>query len=516
MYPGSYAKTVPDRPAVVMAESGRVVTYKELDDRSSQLAQLMHGWGLCAGDHIAVLMENHPRYLEITWAGLRSGLYVTAINDHLSAAEAGYIVDDCDAKVVIASSRLAELAEGLVPFTPSVEHRLMVDGASGVSRSYEAAIAEQPAEALTDERWGDLMLYSSGTTGHPKGIERPLRGTPASDGSPLVPNLRERYGFREGCVYLSPAPLYHAAPLQFCVAMHCFGATAVVMERFDPLRALELIEQHRVTHSQWVPTMFVRLLKLTDDERARFDLSSLELALHAAAPCPVWAKQQMIEWWGPILEEYYGGTEGNGSTGISSQEWMAHKGSVGKAVRTTIHICAEDGSELPTGETGLVYFENPIRPFTYHKDEARTRSTEHPERPDWTTLGDVGHLDDEGYLYLTDRATFMIVSGGVNIYPQEAENVLVAHPKVIDVAVFGVPNDDLGEEVKAVVQPVDLSAAGPDLEAELLAYCRQQLSPFKCPRSIDFTPALPRLDTGKLYKRELREKYWVGHSSRVL
>jgi acyl-CoA synthetase (AMP-forming)/AMP-acid ligase II len=516
MYPGTVARSDPQRPAVIMGTSGEVVTYAQLDARSNQLAHYLYDAGLRPGDHLALLMENHARYLEVAWAGIRSGLYVTAINSHLTGTEAAYIINDCEATALVMSRRLVAVADEILESTPNVRRRLMVDGASPGYEPYERTIAACPTTPLDEEPYGDFMLYSSGTTGQPKGIERPLSGRPAEDGSPLVPTLAATYGFRAGCVYLSPAPMYHAAPLQFCIATHSFGGTVVVMERFDPLQALSLIERYRITHSQWVPTMFVRMLKLTDEERARFDLSSLEMAVHAAAPCPVWAKEQMIEWWGPILREYYAGTEGNGSTGITSEEWLSHKGSVGKAVACTIHICDEDGNELPTGEPGVVYFEAESARFQYHNDEAKTKSAEHPAHRLWTTLGDVGYLDEEGYLYLTDRRTFMIVAGGVNIYPQEAENVLVAHPKVADVAVFGVPNDDLGEEVKAVVQPTDFADAGPELEAELLAYCRDNLAAYKCPRSIDFDPELPRLDTGKLYKRQLRDRYWADHQSRVL
>lgn len=516
MYPGTYAQSDPDRPAVIMASSGEVVTYAQVDAGSNQLARFLHDAGLRPGDHLAVMLENHPRYMEIVWAGLRSGLYVTAVNHHLTAAEAAYIIEDCDAAAFVTSHRLAPVATRLVGSAPSVKERLMLDGVIEGYASYERSIADLSTTPLDDEPYGDVMLYSSGTTGQPKGIKRPLSGRKAAEGSPLGPALMAMYGFREGCVYLSPAPLYHSAPLQFCIATLSIGGTVVVMERFDPLQALELIETYRVTHSQWVPTMFVRMLKLPAAERARYDLSSLEMAIHAAAPCPVWVKEQMIEWWGPIFMEYYGGTEGNGSTTITSEEWLAHKGSVGKPMGCTIHICDEDGTELPAGEAGVVYFENPGANFVYHNDDAKTASVQHHEHREWTTLGDVGYLDAEGYLYLTDRRTFMIVSGGVNIYPQECEDVLIAHPKVADAAVFGVPNDDLGEEVKAVVQPAQSAAAGPELEAELLGFCREHLAPYKCPRSIDFDPELPRLDTGKLYKRVLRDRYWEGHSSRVL
>ena len=371
---------------------------------------------------------------------------------------------------------------------------------------------------LDQQSRGMVMLYSSGTTGRPKGVKFPL---PPAD-SPLgeweiAEHSRARYGFGEDMVFLSPAPLYHSAPLRVAMAVHCVGGTVVVMERFDPGLALGLLERERVTHSQWVPTMFVRMLKLPPAERTRHDLSSHRVATHAAAPCPVHVKEQMIDWWGPIIEEYYAGTENFGSTAITSQEWLAHKGSVGRpAANAVIHICDDEGAEVPTGETGAVYFEDPTAVFEYHGDPTKTTSAHHPAHPTWRSLGDIGRVDEDGYLYLTDRRAFMIVSGGVNIYPQEIEDVLLAHPKVLDVAVFGVPNAEMGEEVKAVVQPVDGAEPGPALAAELHVWCDGRLAHYKWPRSIDFDAQLPRLDNGKLYKTALRDRYWEGRTSRVV
>jgi acyl-CoA synthetase (AMP-forming)/AMP-acid ligase II len=381
----------------------------------------------------------------------------------------------------------------------------MVDGVADGWESYEDAVGKLPASPIDDECEGDFMLYSSGTTGRPKGIQRPLTLAPMGEGIPgAVPFLRA-IGVQDGSVYLNPAPRYHAAPLAWSSGAHRLGATVVVMERFDPLDALRLIEERRVTHTQMVPTMFVRLLKLPEKERNRFDLASLQAAVHAAAPCPVEVKRQMIEWWGPIISEYYSSTEGAGATFITSEEWLAHPGSVGKPMIGSPHILNDDGHELPAGEIGIIYFEGSV-PFEYHNDPDKTASTKNEHG--WTTVGDVGYVDRDGYVYLTDRKTFMIISGGVNIYPQEAENVLVNHPKVMDVAVIGVPNPEMGEEVKAVVQPVSWDDAGDDLAAELLSYCREHLATYKCPRSIDFDPQLPRLDSGKLYKRLLRDRYW--------
>jgi acyl-CoA synthetase (AMP-forming)/AMP-acid ligase II len=327
------------------------------------------------------------------------------------------------------------------------------------------------------------------------------------------------YGFDGDTVYLSPAPLYHAAPLRYNMTVQRLGGTCIVMEHFDEEQALQLIEKYKITHSQWVPTMFVRMLKLPEEVRTRYDVSSLRCAIHAAAPCPVPVKEQMIDWWGPVLYEYYAGTEGNGFVQLNSEEWLAHKGSVGRPLNCEIHICDDDGAEVPVGEAGTIYFEadDPDAPqFQYYNDEKKTRDSRHPKHKHWTTLGDIGRLDEDGYLYLTDRKAFMIISGGVNIYPQEAENLLITHPKVADVAVIGVPNTDFGEEVKAIVQPMDWADAGPELEEELIAFCQSELSKIKCPRSVDFDKELPRHPTGKLYKRLIRDKYWGNHDSKIV
>jgi fatty-acyl-CoA synthase len=380
---------------------------------------------------------------------------------------------------------------------------------------YDDVIAATPSGALGDEREGREMLYSSGTTGRPKGVRKPLPNTPFGDPSAAPVQVAQgiaRYGIGPGKVYLSPAPLYHAAPLVYSMSVHRVGGTVVVMERFDPQLCLDVIARHRVSHAQFVPTMFTRLLRLPEEVRADADLSSLEMVVHAAAPCPVTVKRQIIEWWGPIVHEYYAGTEDIGTTAITSQEWLAHPGSVGRPM-DEIHIVGEDGEELPTGGAGVVYFAGG-RPFEYHNDPEKTESISNSRG--WRTLGDIGYLDRDGYLYLTDRLAHMIVSGGVNIYPQEAENVLIGHPGVADVAVIGVPDPEMGEAVLAVVQPTDPGSAGPDLEAELLAFCRGELATYKCPRRVDFVDELPRDPNGKLYKRHLRERYWEGHDSRVV
>jgi fatty-acyl-CoA synthase len=393
----------------------------------------------------------------------------------------------------------------------------MVDGNAPGFEAYESALAGHPAKPLAEEPAGTFMLYSSGTTGRPKGILRPLpQKSIGEDPGPVAMLERVLWGFDQNTVYLSPAPLYHSAPLGFTMGVQALGGTVVMMPRFDEVKALEAIERHRVTHSQWVPTMFTRMLKLPEDVRRKFDLSSQKVAIHAAAPCPRQIKQQMFDWWGPILYEYYGGTELNGLTHVRPEEWLLHPGTVGKAIFGKLHICDESGEELPTGEPGLIYFELPAMPFEYLKDPEKTRSAQHPRHPNWSALGDVGYLDAEGYLYLTDRATFMIISGGVNIYPQEIEDALILHPKVADVAVVGVPNEEMGEEVKAVVQAMPGVATGAALADEVLAFAREHLAHYKCPRSIDFVAELPRLPTGKLYKRLIKDRYWGKHDSRIV
>ncbi len=512
-YLPDHAAETPDKPAVISAGSGDVVTFKQLDDRSNQLAQLLHARGLRRGDRIAVLMENNPRFYDCVWAAFRSGLYVTPVNRYLPPNQAADIVSECGAKALITSYAHRQTAEGLNDLIPGCAVRLMADAPVAGWPSYEDALADMPPEPLAEPWMGGVMLYSSGTTGRPKGILRPLPDMDAAAGF-AQRQLSNSFSFDAETIYLSPAPLYHGAPLAGCLDVHSRGGTVVMMERFDAEQALRLIETHKVTHSQWVPTMFVRMLKLPSDVRAKYDLSSHRLAIHAAAPCPADVKRRMIEWWGPILLEYYSGTEGTGATIITSEEWLEHPGSVGRAsvwrggFTTILHICDDDGNELPTGEEGLIYFERERPTFEYHNDPEKTRQARHPRHPNWNTLGDVGRLDEDGYLYLTDRKAFMIISGGVNIYPQAIEDALILHPKVGDVAVFGVPDDEMGEQVKAVVEPAPGLAPTEDLAAELMEFARSKLAHYMTPRSVDFIEEMPRLPTGKLYKRALREAYW--------
>jgi long-chain acyl-CoA synthetase len=511
--PGYHATRDPDLPAIVMAASGEIVTYAELESRSARVARALRAAGLRPGDHVALLLDNRAATLELAWAAQRSGLYYTPVNTRLAADEVAYVVDDCGATVLFAVASVETLAEVLRD-RPRVNRFIAVDGEIDGYEPLPEFVARVSADSLDDELEGSPMLYSSGTTGRPKGVRRLVTGQPFGTDNPVGPLLEGVMGFAPGKAYLTPAPLYHSAPLVWSMTVHRLGGTLVLMERFDAQACLDVIDRERVTHGQFVPTMFVRMLKLPDAARAAFDGSSLEAVVHAAAPCPVEVKRRMIEWWGPIVSEYYAGTEGGGLTWIDSADWLDHPGSVGRAAWGEIHICAESGEELPRGEPGVVRFGGGVNAFEYHNDPEKTRRT-FDERG-WSTLWDVGYLDADGYLYLTDRLTYMIVSGGVNIYPQEVEDHLLLHAKVADAAVFGVPDADLGEQVKAVVQPGAGTAVGPELEAELLAYCRDGLAHYKCPRSVDFAAEMPRGDNGKLYKRVLRDPYWEGHATRLL
>ena len=508
MYPGQYAITTPDKPAAILAESGTARSYAELNEQSNRLAQFWWQQGLRLGDHVAIFIENRLEYFDAMWAALRSGLHLTPVNRYLTTSEAAYIVNDCGARSVISSAYL-EAAHGLPDHAPQCETWLMAGGNAPGWQSYEDAVASSAAAPLVAEPRGSFMFYSSGTTGHPKGIKQTLAGDSIADEDPLMVSFQPAFGYNHESVYLSPGPLYHAAPSVWCQWIQSYGGTTVVMERFDAADALRFIEQYKVTDSQWVPTMFTRMLKLPEAERQRHDLSTHRCVVHAAAPCPVEIKRQMIDWWGPILLEYYAGSEGNGMCFIDSENWLANPGSVGRAIWGTIHICDSDGSELPSGEIGIIYFAQDTQPFSYHNDADKTRQAQHPHNPTWTTLGDLGYVNEEGFLFLTDRKDFTIISGGVNIYPREIEDVLVLHPTVLDAAVFGIPDDEMGEKVKAVVELVQEVEESSELAEELVGYVREHLAHYKAPKSIDFTTKLPRLPTGKLYKRFLRDAYWT-------
>ena len=516
MYAALHAKAAPAHPAFIMASTGETVSYAELDKRSNRLAHLLRANGLQRLDHYAIFMENNNRYLECCAAGHRSGLYYTCINSFLTADELAYILNNSESKVLITSRAKRDVALAALKQCPNVSLCLVVDGdaADAAVLDFATATAAFPDTPIADEWLGTSMLYSSGTTGRPKGVLRPLAEEPPTFQMPLFQFLNKLWKYREGMTYLSPAPLYHSAPqAAVSLAVHN-GATVVIMEHFDPEAYLALVEKYQVTHSQLVPTMFNRMLKLPAEVRAKYDLSSLQVAIHAAAPCPVQIKEQMIGWWGPIIDEYYGATEGLGFTACNSAEWLAHRGTVGKVMMGDLHILDEQMQPAPKGTPGEIWFKT-ASPFVYFNDPERTALTRSSDGT-MSTVGDVGYVDDDGFLHLTDRSTFMIISGGVNIYPQECENLLTVHPKVADAAVFGVPNEDLGEEVKAVVQLIAGEQPSPALEAELIAYCQVHLAKLKCPRTIDFDAALPRLPTGKLYKKPLRDRYWAGKKSRIV
>ena len=499
------AVATPDKPAIIMHPSGTVVTFGELEARANRLAHLFRAAGLTEGDAVAILMENNEHMHAVMWAARRSGLYYVPINTHLTAAEAAYIVDNSQAKAIVGSGTLkdtlaglgAELPHGLPPVL------LITDGQLDGWQSYPECVEGQPDTPIDDEIEGDLLQYSSGTTGRPKGIKRALTHLPPAEVPGLMAALVS-FWMHPDAVYLSPAPLYHTAPSVWSMQTQAGGITTVVMEKFDAVGALDAIAKHRITHGQFVPVMFTRMLKLPEDVRLSYDVSSLERVMHAAAPCPVDIKKQMIDWWGPIVDEYYASSEAHGSTLITADEWLAHPGSVGRPLAGALHIVGEDGTELPPGEAGEIYFEGGFD-FEYLNDPDKTAKSR--DTHGWKTVGDIGYVDEEGYLYLTDRRHHMIISGGVNIYPQEAENMLVTHPKVMDAAVFGVPDDDMGQRVKGVVQTVDPADATDAFGDELIAWLRDRLAHYKCPRSISFEAQLPRTDTGKLYKQELIQKY---------
>ncbi len=503
-HPNDMLRRWGDEPAIVMSGSGRTVSYAELDDRSTRLARVFDEAGLEPGDHVAVMLGNRPEFFDVLWAALRSGLYLSPINWHLGPEEAGYIIGDCDAKVFVTSADLGEVAAGLDGYGANLTARLMLDGTIDGYEDLDDALASVSGEPRSEERAGTFMLYSSGTTGFPKGIVQTLPTAAFGEGQDTITFLMTGlYGADESSTYLSPAPLYHSAPIGFCSAVHRFGGTALVMERFDAADALAAIEQYSVTHAQFVPTHFIRMLRLPDEVRSGYDLSSLRTVLHAAAPCPVPVKHQMIEWLGPIIEEFYAGSEAFGVTLISSQDWLEHPGSVGRPALGAVHILDEHGGDLPTGETGQVWFEATTR-FEYNKDPDKTNRAQ--DERGWATYGDIGRVDEDGYLYLTDRASNMIISGGVNIYPQEAEMVLSAHPDVHDVAVLGVPDDEMGERVKAFIELREGVGATDAKKAELIDYCREHLAHYKCPKEADFIDELPRMENGKLVKRKLLER----------
>jgi fatty-acyl-CoA synthase len=518
--PATYARERPDAPALVLARTGEQLTWRQLDEHSNQIAHLLRTLGLEEGDTVSLLIENHLRAFEVTWAVLRSGLRYTLVNSMLTPDEAAEVVDAAGARVLITSTRSFDAAVGARARVPIDHGFVLVSHDDTVPAELpdgwqllDDAIATMPTTPVLDGREGAPLWFSSGTSGRPKGVLRGLPDLQAGTADEQSLWYAERYGFDASTVHLALGPLHHAAPVGFSTMVQRFGGTVVLTERFDAEATLANIERYRVTFSHMVPTMFVRWLKLPDEVRARHDMSSLRHVLHGAAPCPADVKHRMIEWWGPILDEYYAGTEGVGATSISSGEWLEHPGSVGRASRGTIHITDEDGREVPVGVEGLVWFES-AQKAVYRSDPEQTDAITHAAG--WQTLGDVGYLDDDGYLFLTDRWTHKIVTGGANVFPREVEDVLLAHPQVLDVAVIGVPDDDMGESVRAVVEPVSWDDASPELADELITWTRDRLAHYKCPRAVDFERTLPRGDNGKLYKRILRDRYWTGRKSRIV
>jgi fatty-acyl-CoA synthase len=499
------AESSPDKPAIIMYPSGTVVTFGELEGRANQLAHHFRQAGLVEGDAVAILMDNNFHMHAVMWAARRAGLYYVPINTHLAPAEAAYIIDNSNAKAIVGSSGLrktcGDLGDHLSAGLPGL--LLIADDDLDGWQRYPEAVAHHPVTPIDDEIEGDLLQYSSGTTGRPKGIKRALPHVPPSESPGLMEALVSLW-MHPDAVYLSPAPLYHTAPSVWSMQTQAGGITTVILEKFDAEGCLDAIAKHKVTHGQFVPVMFTRMLKLPEQVRTSYDVSSLQRVMHAAAPCPVDIKKQMIDWWGPIVDEYYASSEAHGSTLISAQEWLTHPGSVGRPLAGALHILDEQGNELPPGESGEIYFEGGFD-FEYLNDPDKTAKSRSSHG--WKTVGDIGYVDEDGYLYLTDRRHHMIISGGVNIYPQEAENLLVTHPRVMDAAVFGIPDDEMGQSVKAVVQTVDPADATQEFERELISWLRERLTHYKCPRSISFEAQLPRTDTGKLYKQSLVQKY---------
>ena len=502
MHPSVHAIHHPDKAAVIVAETGQSISYAALDAASNRVAQLFRRHGLQHDDVVAFMLENTPHYYELIWGAQRSGLRYVCISSRLTSDEIDYILENSGAKMLVISASLSAQAQRS---KVSLDRFAMGGEVPGYWR-WEEKLAAMPTTRVADERAGVDMLYSSGTTGRPKGVRIALPEDMAIDAPNALAVLgAETLGLGEHSIYLSPAPLYHAAPLRWSMTVQRLGGTVVLMQKFDPEAALAAIERYRINNSQWVPTHFVRMLKLPEAVRQRYDISSLQHAIHAAAPCPIPVKQAMIDWWGPIIIEYYAGSESNGMTFIDSADWLTHQGSVGRTLSGVLHIMAEDDeTELGAHREGTVFFESDTV-FEYHGDQEKTAASRNSKG--WTTLGDIGWMEEEGFLYLTDRKSFMIISGGVNIYPQEIENHLITHPKIADVAVIGVPHDEMGEQVIAVVQPLDMADAGDALRDELITFAREKLSSVKIPRRIDFLAELPRHDTGKLYKRFLRDQY---------
>ncbi|MEY2943782.1 MAG: hypothetical protein RLY97_1796 [Pseudomonadota bacterium] len=510
-HPSCHALSQPEKLAMVLADTGEVMTYRQLDEGSNSVAHLLRGLGVIAGQRIGMMLRNSLEFSQIYWGATRCGVFVTLLSTHLKPEEAAYILRDSGSRVLFLSAGLGEtphvLAAERARLIPDVGAVFYVEDAPiDGAQALAGAVADLPETPVADEISGFHMIYSSGTTGRPKGIAMPFTPGPIDEfnqsegGAALYAGIEQLTSWNAG-------PMYHGAPLSGMVVTQRLGGTFVTLRKYSAEASLRAIDEWRVNHAQFVPTMFVRMLALDEDLRRRFDGRSLQRVIHGAAPCPVEIKRRMIEWWGPIIFEYYASTEGVGSTAITSQEWLKKPGSVGKSVLGPIHICDEDGVELPAGEAGHIYFEAPVgRYINYLNDAEKTRKAAHPWHDNWYCVGDIGRLDDDGYLFLTDRKDFMIISGGVNIYPQAIEDCLIVHPKVMDAAVIGVAHSEYGEEVRAVVQPKNWADVA-ELEAEVRAWCAERISAVTCPRSYEFVRELPRLPSGKLAKHELRKIY---------
>lgn len=506
-FPDTHARATPDKAAYVIGD--RAVSYRELVEVSKRIANLLRERGLRPGDVVAVVLPNMVGMLEVAWACQRSGLRYTAINHHLRPSEIEYILKDSAASAVFTSTEFADSILDAMPSASDRPMRFTVDGPADEFEDLPVLLRTVPAAPTGLEVEGTDLLYSSGTTGRPKGIAASLTLAPLGTLPSTSQFLSANWDLDDTTVYLSPAPLYHAAPLRSCMTIQRFGGTVVVMERFDAGSALQLIERHRVTHTQMVPTMFVRLLQLDPSIRESVDTSSLRAVIHAAAPCPPAVKKAMIDWLGPIVDEYYSSTEAPLISLIRSEEALQRPGSVGRPVYGTPHILDERGEEVPAGTPGTIWSEGGTE-FEYLNDPDKTAASRNDRG--WRTVGDLGYVDSAGYLYLSDRREDLVLVGGVNVYPQEAENVLMGHPHVADAAVFGVPHEEYGEEVRAVVQLKSGVEPSTHLSETLVDYCRSHLSKVKCPRSIEFSTSLPRTPTGKLLRRVLREERAAQHA----
>lgn len=497
--------------ALVDGTSGESVTHAEFDDRIIRLSSWLISQGIEPGDSVCVVLENRIEFVELCLACREAGAYFVPISTHLTASEIAYILNDCGAKVLITSKKMLGLESGVsrVALGSETCKVLIDDVREGWIAYRDTFVTSSEIRPIEKRPVGRELLYSSGTTGYPKGIRRPLRDR-APDGVSDVEfenwnnTIGIALGFDQDVVYLSTGPLYHASPLRFLLRTLQFGGTAVIMRKFDAEAALALIERHQVTHSQWVPTMFTRLLALPNKCKRKYSTSSLKAAIHAAAPCPKDVKLAMLDWWGDVIYEFYAGSEAIGASVIGPRDWRMRPGSVGRAVVGEIHVIDEAGMELPPGEIGTVYFSG-VAGVSYHNDPERSRDLYNDRG--WATYGDMGHVDADGYLYLSDRRADLIVSGGVNIYPQEVENALARSPRVADVAVIGVPDPDFGEVPKAIVQLSPTQVADRDTAEALLRDCCDELARPKLPRTVVFVEAIPRSESGKLLRRLLKEQY---------